>query len=169
MPAIFFVLLIFLTGTAHAQASDKNFSAEARIFADDATPEILLRYKNFSADWIRRDRRENFFKLRFSREVISLMGSGIDWHGALNFYDGKFLPSVGANFYMRIRPRVEVGFGFSAMTFGRRGHFTDFETGVKYFPQKNFSIGAGWRRVAFKSRATDFVHSGAFVGVRYDF
>ena len=183
MRAIFVAaLIIFLAGTAQAYpvppvVKAKDFSAETRIFADDATPEILLRYKNFSADWIRRSGNENFFKLKFDRKIISLMGSGIDWHVALNGYarHGKFsvLPSVGVRLYVRIRPRLDIELQFSGMTLGGRGHFTDFESCIKYFPQKNFSIGAGWRRVDFNLRRgsdpANFVHSGPFVGIRYDF
>lgn len=181
MRAILIALLtILLTGTVHAQKISPNvdyFSVETRIFADDAATEVILRYKNFSADWIRRDTRENFFKLKFDREIVSIMGSGVNWHVALNGCDnhGNFfvLPSVGINIYARIRPRLDIGLQFSGITLGGRGHVTDFEAGLKYFPRKNFSIGFGWRNIDFKLKrggnSLKFVHSGPFIGLRCDF
>ena len=184
------ILIIFLTGTLHAQEVsddvDRGISsvkqrsldsnAEVRFFVDDGTPEFKFAHKNISLDWIRRDDTENFFKLKLDREIISLMGSGIDWNVALNGYAWKnhvaFMPSAGLNLYVRVRPRWDVYVQFSGMTLGRQGHFTDFESGVKYFPQKDFSVSAGWRRVSFKLKrggdSADFVLSGAFVGMRYD-
>ena len=189
-----FVAIIFLllTNTATAQenppevdegiASIKhkkfNFNAETRLFMDDATPEFLLKYKNVSLDWIHPDGSKDFLKLKVDREIFSLMGTGIDWNVALNGYNrrGKnfgVLPSVGINLYMRIRPRLDIYVQFSGLTLGRRGHLSDFESGIKYFPQKNFSISAGWRHIDFKLRhggdSDKFVLSGPFAGVRYDF
>ena len=186
------IIFLLLTNTAAAQnnppevdegiASIKkktfDFSSEARIFTDDATPEFLLKYKNISLDYINHDSDKDFLKLKVDKEIFSLMGTGLDWNVALNGYNQHgenfdVLPSVGVNLYMRIRPRLDVYIQFSGLTLGRRGHLSDFESGIKYFPQKNFSISAGWRRVDFKLRRggdTDkFVLSGVFTGVRYDF
>ena len=181
--------LLFMTGNAAAQeispevdegiASVKqkkfSFNAEARTF--DSSPEFILKYKNFSADYVHSHDSEKFLKLKSDKEIFSLMGTGLEWNLALNtvnehekFY---FLPSVGINFYMRIRPRLDIYLQFSGFTFGRRAHFEDFESGIKYFPQKNFSISAGWRRIDFKLRrgadVGNFNKCGWFAGVRYDF
>ena len=162
-------------GISSVKQESFNFSAEARYFT---TPEFLLTYKNISADWIHEDGAENFYKLKLNREIFSLMGTGLEWNVALNAVDerGKslaVLPSVGVNLYMRIQPRLDVYLQFAGMTFGRRAHFTDFESGIKYWPRRNFSISAGWRRVDFKLRrggeTGDFDLSGLFVGVRHDF
>ena len=183
-------------------------------FTRGEAPELLLKYKNFSLDWIhlhgagksnvggtlnfggenfsgRLDSRSDihFVRLRLDREIFSLMGTGLDWNISLNGlgWHGStraenlratknyfaVLPSVGINLYIRIRPHLDVYAQFAGLTLGRRGHFADFESGIKYFPQKNFSISAGWRRIDFKLRRggdlSDFVLSGPFVGVRYDF
>lgn len=164
------IVLILMTGTAQAQS---NFGVEARHFPTKDASEFICEYKNFSADWIHAG--DNFFKVGASREIFSLMGTGLEWNVALNAVDKNFavLPSVGVNLYMRIRPRLDVYVKFSGMTIDNRGHFTDFESGLKYFPQKNFSISAGWRRVDFKLRrggeVSDFDLNGMFAGVRYDF
>lgn len=186
------IIFLLLTNTATAQDNppevDKGISSiknktldsstEARIFTDDATAELLLKYKNISLDWIRPDSDKDFLKLKVDKEIFSLMGTGLDWNVALNGYNLRgesfgVLPSVGVNLYMRIRPRLDVYVQFSGLTLGRRGHLSDFESGIKYFPQKNFSISAGWRHVDFKLRrggdADKFVLSGVFAGVRYDF
>ena len=111
-------------------------------------------------------------------EIFALMGTGLEWNVALNAVDehGKslaVLPAVGFKVYARIRPRLDLYIQFSGMTFGRRAHFTDFESGIKYFPRRDFSISAGWRSVDFKLRrggeVGDFDLNGFFVGVRYDF
>lgn len=185
-------MLLLQTGTAFAEelspevdegiSSVKqkkfDFSAESRLFTNDAAPEFLLRVKNVSADWIHKDGAENFYRLKFDREIFSLMGTGLEWHVALNAVDerGKspaVLPSVGVNLYMRIRPLLDVYLQFSGSTFGRRAHFTDFELGFKYWPCKDVAISAGWRSVDFKFRrggeVGDFDRNGLFVGVRYDF
>ncbi len=182
-------------------------------FTRGETPEILLRYKNFSLDWIhlhgagkssggamnfggqnlsgKLDSRSDihFVKLKLDREIISLMGSGLEWNIALNavgwhgFARGEnssatknyfaVVPSVGLKLYMRIRPRLDIYAQFSGLPFGRHGHFADFESGIKYFPRKNFSIGVGWRRIDFKLRRGGdmgkFVLNGPFIGLRYDF
>ena len=182
-------ILILLTNTAAAQenppevdegiASIKqkkfDFSAEARDF--NSSPEFIFKYKNLSFDWINADGSEKFFKLKADREIFSLMGTGLEWNVALNAVDDRedfyVLPSVGINFYMRIRPRLDIYLQFSGLPFGRRAHFEDFESGFKYFPQKNFSISAGWRQMRFKLRrggeVGTFHKSGLFAGVRYDF
>ena len=162
-------------GISSVKQDSFDFSAEARYFT---TPEFLLTYKNVSADWIHEDGAENFYKLKLNREIFSLMGTGLEWNVALNAVDerGKslaVLPSVGVNLYMRIQPRLDVYLQFAGMTFGRRAHFTDFETGIKYWARKNFSISAGWRKVDFKLRrggeTGDFDLSGFFIGARHDF
>ena len=162
-------------GIASIKQKKFDFNAEARAF--DSSPEFILKYKNFSADYIRSHDKKNFAKLKMDREIFSLMGTGLEWNVALNAIDTRenfyCLPGVGVNFYMRVRPRVDIYLQFSGMSLGSRGHFEDFESGIKYFPQKNFSISAGWRRIDFKLRrggnVGDFHQSGLFAGLRYDF
>lgn len=165
-------------GISSVKQEKFDFSAEARVFKRDATPEFLLKYKNISADWIREDGAEHFVKLKVDREIFSLMGTGLEWNIALNAVDDRgkslaVLPSVGVNLYMRIRPRLDLYLQFSGFTFGRRAHVTDFESGLKYWPRRDFSISAGWRQIDFKLRrggeVSDFDFNGLFVGVRYDF
>lgn len=181
--------LILLTGTASAQEISPevnrgvqsvkqtkfDFNAEARYFVKRDSSEFMLRYKNFSADWIRADHVDNFLKLKYSKEIFSLMGTGIDWNVALNAVGKNFavLPSVGINLYARIRPRLDFYMQISGLPLGYRAHVLDFEVGLKYFPRKDFSLSAGWRDVKFKVRhggnVDDFALSGVFVGVRQDF
>ena len=183
-------------------------------FTRGEAPEILLKYKNFSLDWLhlhgagksnvggvmnfggktlsgRLDSRSDihFVRFRVDREIFSLMGTGIDWNVSLNAlgWHGStraenlratknffaVVPSVGINLYVRFRPRWDFYVQFAGLPLGRRGHFADIESGIKYFPRKNFSVSAGWRRIDFKLRRGgdmgNFVLSGPFVGVRYDF
>ncbi len=205
---------------AHIKSADFRFNGGRVDLRDDLNitrgeaPEILLRYKNFSLDWIhlhgagkssvdgnlnfggqnfsgKLDSRSDlhFARLKVDKKIFSLMGTELAWHVALNAVDwhgtarnGNFvatenffavLPSVGASLCVRIRPRLDIYTQFSGMTLGKRVHLTDFESGIKYFPQKNFSISAGWRRIHFKfHRGGDlgyFTLNGAFVGMRYDF
>ena len=155
-----------------------DFSIESRVFSNDAAPEFMLKYKNLSLDWLHSNNHKNFLKLKVDKEIFSLMGTGLQWNVALNAVDTKknslaVLPSVGLNFYMRIRPRLDIYLQFSGFTLGRRAHTTDFESGFKYFPQKNLSISAGWREINFKLRRggnlNDFHRHGLFAGIRYDF
>ena len=181
--------LLCMTGNAAAQevspevdrgiASVKQkkiaLGAEARSF--DSSPEFIFKYKNLSLDYIRSSDTLHFIKLKADKEIFSLMGTGLEWNVALNAVDSRdriyLLPSVGINFYMRIRPRLDIYLQYSGLTLGRLGHVEDFESGIKYFPQKNLSISAGWRRVDFKMRRGGdtgyFISDGLFAGVRYDF
>ena len=112
------------------------------------------------------------------------MGTGLEWNVALNAMDWRgtsagtqnyfaVLPSVGINFYMRIRPRLDIYAQVSGLPLFGHGHFFESEYGIKYFPQKNFSINAGLRRIDFKLRRGGdpgkFLLDGYFAGVRYDF
>ncbi len=150
--------------------------------------EINFSKKIFSGE---RDSRSDihFVRLKMDKEIFSLMGSGLEWNVALNALNWHgttrsenssatknyfaVLPSVGINLYMRIRPRLDIYAQFSGLPLGYHGRFSDFESGIKYFPQKNFSISAGWRRIDFKLRRGgeigNFVLSGPFAGLRYDF
>lgn len=183
------MIMLLMTNNVHAQenspevdagiASIKQkkfeFSAEARDF--NSSPEFIFKHKNISLDWVRADDAENFFKLKLDKEIFSLMGTGLEWNVALNAFDARnnfyVLPSVGINLYVRIRPRLDIYTQFAGLPLGNRGHFSDFESGIKYFPQKNFSISAGWRHVDFSlrrgSNVGNFKRSGLFAGVRYDF
>lgn len=205
---------------AQIKSSDFRFNGGRVDLRDDLNftrgeaPEILLKYKNFSLDWIhlhgagkssvsgtmnfggqnfsgRLDSRSDlhFVRLKLDREIFSLIGTGIDWTVALNAlkWHGStrgenssatknffgVLPSIGVNLYVRFRPRWDFYVQFSGLPLGRRGHFADFESGIKYYPQKNFSINAGWRRIDFKLRRGgdlgNFVLNGPFVGVHCDF
>ena len=166
----------FFSPNLHAKVRGEDF-----YFHRTEAPEFILKYENFSLDYIRSHDTFQFVKLKADKEIFSLMGTGLEWNAALNAVDWRgasenffaVLPSVGINFYMRIRPRLDIYAQFSGMTFGRHGHFKDFEAGIKYFPQKNFSMSAGWRRIDFKLRrgsgTGDFSVSGLFAGVRYDF
>ena len=182
-------ILIFIASNASAQeispevdkgiASIKQkklmFSAETRIF--DSSPEFIFKHKNFSVDYINSEDGVHFGKLKFDKEIFSLMGTGLEWNVALNAVDTRksfyMLPSVGINFYMRIRPRLDIYTQFSGLTLGGLGYVKDFESGLRYFPQKNLSISAGWRRIDFKSRRSSttgkFFSDGFFAGIRYDF
>ena len=158
-------------------------NVNAKVKGDDfyfhrtEAPEFILKYKNFSADYIRSHDTFHFVKLKADREIFSLMGTGLEWNVALNAMNWRganenyfgVLPSVGINFYMRIRPRLDIYAQFSCLPLGRFANFKDFESGIKYFPQKNFSISAGWRRIDFKVRHGKFSLGGLFAGVRYDF
>ena len=178
------IALLFIANNAAAEISPEvdrgiesvkqkkfDFNAEARTF--DSSPEFILRYKNFSLDYIRSRKDFNFFKLKSDREIFSLMGTGLEWNVALNSIDARSnfytLPSVGINFYMRIRPRLDIYAQVSGLPLGGHGHFEDYEYGIKYFPQRNFSISAGRRRIDFKTRHRSFISNGWFAGVRYDF
>ena len=205
---------------AQLKTSDFRFNGGRVDLRDDLNltrgeaPEFLLRYKNFSLDWIHlhgagkssvdgiinfggknlggnlNSRSDiHFVRAKFDKEIFSLMGTGIDWNFALNalhwhgftrndnFSASKnyfaVLPSVGLNIYARIRPRLDIYVQFSGLTLGRHAHFGDLEYGLKYFPQKNLSINAGWRRIDFKQirggNLSHFVMNGAFFGLKYDF
>ena len=158
-------------GIASVKQQSFDFNVETRLFTDKKAGEFIFKHRNISADWIHTDGAENFFKVKADREIFSLMGTGLEWNVALNAVDKKFavLPSVGINFYMRIRPRLDIYAQFSCLPLGRFANFKDFESGIKYFPQKNFSISAGWRQVDFKLRRNNFDLNGVFAGVRYDF
>ena len=186
-------------GIASVKQEKFAFNAETRFFSpnlnakvkgDDfyfhrtEAPEFILKYKNVSLDYIRSHDALNFVKLKMDREIFSLMGTRVEWNVALNAMDWRgtsagaqkyfaVLPSVGINFYMRIRPRLDIYTQFSGSSLGGHGYLKDFESGIKYFPQRNFSISAGWRRIDFKFRRGDnlgkFGLSGLFAGVRYDF
>lgn len=171
MAAIILLMMI----NVQAQANSLDFSAEERDF--NASPEFILRHKNISLDWVHADGSEDFFKLKLDREIISMMGTGLEWNVALNAFDARnkfyVLPSIGINLYMRIRPRLDIYAQFSGLPLSNRGRLSDFESGIRYFPQKNLSISAGWRRIDFRLRRGEdigaFERSGLFTGVRYDF
>lgn len=165
-----------------------NINARAKsnevYFQRRETPEFIFKYKNFSLDYIRAHDDISFLKLKVDKKIFSLMGTRLEWNVALNGFDWRngsasnknysaVLPSIGINLHMRVRPRVDIYCQFSGLSFGERGYFKDFESGIKYSPQKNFSINAGWRRIDFKLRrggeVGDFALNGPFAGLHYDF
>ena len=169
------VIVLLMIINVQAQANSLDLSAEARDF--NSSPEFIFKHKDFSFDWIRADDSEHFFKLKLDKKIFSLMGTGLEWSVALNALDAGnnfyVLPSGGINLYMRIRPRLDIYAQFSGLPLGNRGHFSDFESGLRYSPQKNLSISAGWRRIDFRLRRGGgfgtFERSGLFTGIRYDF
>ena len=155
-------------GISGIKVAKFDYGAEARLFDDK--PEFILDCKNISADWIRDDK--DFVKIKFNREIFSLMGTGLEWNVGLNAVGGNFsvLPSVGVKLYARIRPRLDLYLQFDGMTLGGRGHVTDFESGLRYCPRRDFAISAGWRDLNFKVRHGGEYHKrGLFAGVRYEF
>ncbi|MBO4401029.1 MAG: hypothetical protein J5809_04195 [Selenomonadaceae bacterium] len=160
------------------QRQELNTSVEAR-FEND---EFILRYKKFSLNYSNFDAEKNlrYVRLNVDNEIISLMGSGVDWscgvtgiawkEGEHNFAP---MPTVGVGIYLTVMPKTKVYTNFSGMSFGGRGHVRDFEAGVRYSPSKNFAVTAGYRHVDAKvrngSNRGDFKTNGLFMGVRADF
>ncbi len=175
-------LILLASATASAQATADeiddgisgikvatfDYGAEVRFF--DAKPEFILDCQNISADWIHADK--DFVKVKLNREIFSLMGTGLEWNVGLNAVGGNFsvLPSVGFKLYARIRPRLDLYLQFDGLTLGGRAHVTDFESGLRYCPRRDFSISAGWRDLNFHLRHGGAFHlRGLFTGVRYEF
>lgn len=153
-------------------------SVEARFRHD----EFILRHKKFSLNYSNFDAEKNlrYVRLNVDNEIISLMGSGVDWSCGVTgiaWKDGDHnfapMPTVGVGIYLTVMPRAKVYTNFSGMTFGARSHVRDFEAGVRYSPSKNFTITAGYRHVDAKvrngSNRGDFKTNGPFIGVRADF
>ena len=153
-------------------------SVEARFKHD----EFVLRYEKFSLNYSNFDAEKNlrYVRLNVDNEIISLMGSGVDWSYGLTgiaWKDGDHnfapLPTVGVGIYLTVMPKTKIYTNFSGMTFGAHRHVKDFEAGVRYSPSKNFSITAGYRHVDAKvrngSNLGDFKTNGPFVGIRADF
>lgn len=142
--------------------------------------EIIFRYKNFFADYNRVDSQNNLhcIKLSLNNEIISLMGTGLDWsYGVtgIHWQSNNFaaVPTLGIDFYMTIKPRVKFYTQFSGMPVGGFGRIYDAETGLKYSPSKNFTITAGYRHLSAKvhhnNNQCNFQTTGPFIGVRADF
>lgn len=153
-------------------------SVEARFRHD----EFILRYKKFSMNYSNFDAEKNlrYVRLNFDNEIISLMGSGVDWSCGVTgiaWKDGEHnfapMPTVGVGIYLTIMPKTKVYTNFSGMSFGARSHVRDFEAGVRYSPSKNFTLTAGYRHIDAKvrngSNRGDFKTNGPFVGIRADF
>lgn len=154
-------------------------SIEARL----NEPEIIFRYKRFFIDYnyIDSQKNLNYINLKVNNEIISMMGSGVDWsYGVAGVTwkdsdENNFVPvpTLGIDFYMTVRPRVKFYTQFSGMPVGGFGRIYDAETGFRYSPSKHFTVTAGYRhlsaKVHHKISHNNFTNSGAFIGVRTDF
>ena len=153
-----------------------SWSIESRIIGNDATPEFILRYKNLSADYIKRS-DEKYFKFDVDRELIYIMGTRAAWNYGLTGIkcDENFLvaPTVGIALEMKIQPKLAVFTNFSGIVAGKFGHVADFDGGFKYLADKNFSWIIGWRHIDSRLRHHDtrnkFKFSGFYTGLRADF
>ena len=138
-----------------ARGADKNFKSE----------EYIFRYKNFSADWLP---EKDYVKLTADNEIISLMGTGAYWTYGFSVEKKSVLPTAGIGIYMAIMAKMKIYVQFSGIYFGGKGRCHDFETGLKYSPNKNISWTAGYRSIGF-NHGDDFKMSGPFIGLRSDF
>lgn len=153
-------------------------SIEARL----SEKEIIFRYKKFFVDYnyIDKDKNLNYINLKVNNEIISIMGSGLEWSYGLtgvSWKDGdkKFVPvpTLGLELYITVRPKVKIYTQFSGMPVGGFGRIYDAETGLRYSPSKHFTITAGYRhlnaKVSRQNSSGSFKNSGYFVGIRSDF
>ena len=163
---------------AQIKTKEPPLSLEARLNEQ----EIIFRYKRFFVDYNQIDSQKNlnYIKLGVNTEIISMMGTGIDWNCGVtgivwedsekNFVP---VPTLGIDLYITIRPRVKFYTQFSGMPVGGFGRIYDAETGFRYSPSKHFTITAGYRhltaKVHDKSHRTNFTTSGPFIGIRSDF
>ena len=175
-----------------------------------STAEFIIRYKKFSLDYIHlNDSGRNnlngvlkfgnsnhlgdinsesdlhYIKFNVNNEIISLLGTGIDWtygltgvywKGSANNSHEKFfapLPTVGLSLHINVLPTLKIYSQLSGMTYASLGHVYDFESGLRYFPSKNFSITAGYRKIDMNIHHNgdrgNFKMNGPFAGVRVDF
>ena len=143
--------------------------------------EIIFRYKRFFIDYNRVDRQKNlnYVNLKVNNEIISMMGSGVDWSYGLSGIhwrnsENNFVPvpTFGVDLYITVRPKVKIYTQFSGMPVGGFGRIYDAETGLRYSPNKHFTITAGYRHLSVKVQRNNFggfKNSGFFIGVRSDF
>ena len=163
---------------AQLKKKEPPLSLEARLNEN----EIIFRYKRFYADYNKIDNQNSlsYIKLNVNNEIISFMGTGLEWSYGVtginwkNFDENNFVPvpTLGINFYMTIKPRVKFYTQFSGMPVGGFGRIYDSETGFRYSPSKHFTITTGYRhfsaKVHRKNNFSDFTNSGFFIGVRSD-
>ncbi len=169
----------FSLGEALKKINKKNLprSVEARF--DES--ELIFRYKKFSVDYSNYDANFHYVKLNVDNEIISLLGTGLDWNYGVTGLAWKEtsehhfmpVPTVGVGFYMAIMSKMKLYWQVSGMEMGGNGHLHDFEAGVRYSPSKHFTLTAGYRRVGVNVRYSEnrgnFRLDGPFVGIRSDF
>ncbi len=165
---------------AQLKKKEPPLSLEARLLNEK---EIIFRYKRFFVDYNYIDRQNNlnYIKLNVNNEIISLMGTGIDWSygvtgiGWKDSDENNFVPvpTLGINFYIKIMPKMKIYTQFSGMPIGGFGRIYDAESGLRYSPSKNFTLTAGYRHLSTKVKHNNsyggFKNSGFFIGVRSDF
>ena len=195
---ILLLMLLFIPTNVFAQDEDteEEFSlkeALAQIKTTKKAPplslearlnenEIIFRYKNFFIDYNRVDSqyRLNYIKLKVNNEIISMMGTGIDWNygvTGITWQDSKNnfvpVPTFGIDLYVTIRPKIKFYTQFAGMPVGGFGRIYDAETGFRYSPSKHFTITAGYRHLTAKVHDNDshrnFTTSEPFIGLRSDF
>lgn len=167
---------------ALAQIKTKKKELPLSIEARLNEKEIIFRYKKFFVDYnhIDKDKNLNYINLKVNNEIISMMGSGLEWSYGLtgvSWKDGgnKFapVPTLGLELYITVRPKVKIYTQFSGMPVGGLGRIYDAETGVRYSPSKHFTITAGYRhlnaKVSRQNSSGSFKNSGYFIGIRSDF
>ena len=80
---------------------------------------------------------------------------------------------MGISLGLTVLPTLKIYTQFSGMYYATFGHIYDFESGLRYFPTKNFSITAGYRKIDanihHKNDRGNFKLNGPFAGVRFDF
>ena len=171
----------FYLKEALAQLKKKELplSLEARLKEN----EIIFRYKRFFIDYNRIDSQKNlnYIKLNVNNEIISMLGTGLEWSYGVtginwkDFYENNFVPvpTLGINFYVKIMPKTKFYSQFSGMPVGGLGRIYDAESGLRYSPSKHFTISAGYRHLSVKVNHRQsyggFKNSGFFIGMRSDF
>ena len=192
------LMLLILPSSVFAEAEDdeEEFSLEDAISQIKTTnkdlplsiearlneKEIIFRYKNFFIDYnyLDRDKNLNYINLKLNNKIFSMLGSGIDWScGLTGIYwkdsSNEFVPvpTLGINLYVTVHPKVKFYTQFSGMPVGGLGRIYDAETGLRYSPNKHFTITAGYRHLSTKFHSRNnfggFKNSGVFIGVRSDF
>lgn len=149
---------------------------------------LMFGGKNFIGD-INAESDLHYIKLNVDREIFSLMGTraawnygvtGIKWRGSVENFSGRQdenyffpMPTIGIALEMAVRPKVKIYTNISGMVLGGHGHLCDFEGGLRYMANKNFSCNVGFRhidaKINWRSVHGDFKLNGFYAGLAANF
>ena len=141
------------------------------------------------------DSRLHYLKLQVTNPVVSFLGAGVDWSYGLSgvYWKGTVsgrevgtgnsisrtkefgapIPTLGIGAHASLLDTLLFNVHLSGMPLGGRGHFYDFEAGLRYNPLDLLSISVGYRKIHANlkhggdSGTLDL--NGPYAGLRFDF
>lgn len=150
-------------------------------FKGDLDTDMKMDYVsvNYQQDVVKTESSNYYWTAGAKYIGVSATSSGIngssgEWESDSDSARG-IVPAVGvgAVWQSATAPRWQGSISLNGMPLGRYGHIVDFEAAVRYQPDKNWQVSAGYRVLDMRLHKDDkevvFQANGPFMGVCYSF